>query len=303
MGGLPLTVKHPSGKFTVRDNIFVDKITRMILIEVNSSSAFPIDPAQGMEVCIENCNYTVEDAPLETFGAAASGRLPYDGCSIAVTGNYANPSGISFWVRTKNVLDILKEVTFKNCQITGGERGLVYSRPGFNAGYPGSYVPAETEPYRLRSDAAGELLIHISDDTVINNIYDLKLEERGNWSLNSTIVDVFGDRTFVTTDPIAEPELDVTVDNVPTDGVPSPADVTRPGQGTFEVKTEYRLVTGGIPLEFVPPTSVDILTEDQKEIINPRIPASLVGVLEIRFLARALDRLGDSLISLFGVIR
>jgi hypothetical protein len=302
-GGLNLPVVQCSGRFTCRNNDFADKMNSLIYFGVEANDTYSIAPASGVELCVEKCNIIVEDLPSDPVGRTTSGRLLFSGCAVAVTGIYGNPGSSLAPVRVKNVLDILKSISFKESSITGGERGIIYARPGVNLGFPGSYNPPETEPYRLRSLTAGPLPVHIGDDVVINNVNDLKIREEGNLSNLASLVDVFGDRTLVTNTVVSSADLDAAFDNIPEDGVQPPADISRTGEGLFEIRTEYRLVQDGLALEFVPGTTIDILTEAQKEIINPRIPAVLVGVLEIRFLVRAINRLGDSLLNLFGTIR
>ena len=295
-------IVHSTAKFTVRNVTFNTKMLSLFYIFPEAKELLPIDPSSGMEICIDNCTCYVESAnPTVTVNDANKA----DGTLISVLGYYYNPSLTATGpnLRTPYILDYIKDISVSNSTITGGERGLVYVRPLLNATFP-NYTPAESAPVLLRSTDAINLHFY---NNIFNRVNPQKVSEAaaGPSPWNQVFDPYVGNEfegLFLHLEANNTGGIS-TADAIASEGVLPPADISRPSEGTFEIRTEYRLVQDGLALEFVPGTEIDILTEAQKEIINPRIPAVLVGVLEIRFLIRALNRLGDSFINLFGTIR
>lgn len=290
-------IKQSTCRFTVRNVNVQHKTFALVDIAPDANETYLLDPDEGVEFCLDNVTCHVESNNPSIISSAPD-RLY--GSPVVIRGTYYNPGGANGPnTRVPYLLDCVKDISISNSNITGGERGLVFARYLIEAGYP-NYTPVETPPIMLRSGS--ELPIH-TENNIFNRVNPQKLVEgAAGPSPYNQVVDFFGDGTLIYLNANAGLTY-ATADNTPGEGVQSPADISLAGRGTFELRTEYRLVQDGLALEFVPPTSIDILTETQKEIINPRIPAVLVGVLEIRFLIRAIDRLGNSLISLFGTIR
>lgn len=298
LNGVPgYDIRQSTCRFTVRNVEVQHKTPALIDIAPDANDTYLLDPLEGMEICLDNVTCYVEsNNPLVVSGAADR----FYGAVVVVRGTYYNPAGANGPnTRVPYLLDSVKDISIANCNITGGERGLIYVRNLFEAAFP-NYTPVESVPVLLTSGVA--ISIHLDNNT-LNWVNPLKLVEgAAGPSPYNNLIDVFGDRTFLHLEANLGSSY-AGVDFLPSEGVQPPADIFLPGRGTFEVRTEYRLVQDGLELEFVPATSIDILTEPQKEIINPRIPAVLVGVLEIRFLVRAIATFGDSFLTLYGTIR